>query len=185
MVDETGQPYAYTGDDPLNATDPLGLYSCAGKSSDYVVKSYKRGGHTYRLTCGYAKGHGEPGSNNGVGVRHIQEDNKHFGGNLSGVVINQLLKQAIASGKENPERARNGRGGPTIAIEKTFVATGADLPPETEQFDVRVVINTQTNLIVTAFSPSPAVDDYPLDNCHFAGIASCGDGYGSMSFGSP
>jgi hypothetical protein len=24
-VAETGQPYAYTGDDPLNATDPLGL----------------------------------------------------------------------------------------------------------------------------------------------------------------
>ena len=23
---ETGQPYAFTGDDPLNATDPLGLY---------------------------------------------------------------------------------------------------------------------------------------------------------------
>jgi hypothetical protein len=25
MVDETGQPYAYTGDDPVNGTDPLGL----------------------------------------------------------------------------------------------------------------------------------------------------------------
>ena len=24
-VAETGQPYAFTGDDPLNATDPLGL----------------------------------------------------------------------------------------------------------------------------------------------------------------
>ncbi len=26
-VAETGQPYAFTGDDPLNATDPLGLHS--------------------------------------------------------------------------------------------------------------------------------------------------------------
>jgi hypothetical protein len=25
LVDETGQPYAYTGDDPVNAIDPLGL----------------------------------------------------------------------------------------------------------------------------------------------------------------
>jgi RHS repeat-associated protein len=26
LVDETGQAYAYTGDDPVNGTDPLGLY---------------------------------------------------------------------------------------------------------------------------------------------------------------
>jgi hypothetical protein len=26
-VNETGQPYAYTGDDPVNGTDPLGLWS--------------------------------------------------------------------------------------------------------------------------------------------------------------
>ena len=26
MVDENGQPYAYTGDDPVNGTDPLGLW---------------------------------------------------------------------------------------------------------------------------------------------------------------
>jgi uncharacterized protein RhaS with RHS repeats len=25
LVDETGQPYAYTGDDPVNAVDPNGL----------------------------------------------------------------------------------------------------------------------------------------------------------------
>jgi uncharacterized protein RhaS with RHS repeats len=27
MVDETGQPYAYTGDDPVNGTDPTGEIS--------------------------------------------------------------------------------------------------------------------------------------------------------------
>jgi hypothetical protein len=27
MVDATGQPYVYTGDDPVNGTDPLGLWS--------------------------------------------------------------------------------------------------------------------------------------------------------------
>jgi hypothetical protein len=30
MVNETGQPYAYTGDDPVNAVDPLGLCSTQG-----------------------------------------------------------------------------------------------------------------------------------------------------------
>jgi len=29
LVNETGQPYAYTGDDPVNGTDPLGLF-CLG-----------------------------------------------------------------------------------------------------------------------------------------------------------
>ena len=27
LVDETGQPYAYTGDDPVNLTDPIGAIS--------------------------------------------------------------------------------------------------------------------------------------------------------------
>jgi RHS repeat-associated protein len=27
LVDQTGQPYAYTGDDPVNGVDPLGLWS--------------------------------------------------------------------------------------------------------------------------------------------------------------
>ncbi len=30
LVDETGQPYAYTGDNPVNDTDPLGLCSTSG-----------------------------------------------------------------------------------------------------------------------------------------------------------
>ena len=30
LVDETGQPYAYSGDDPVNNTDPLGLCSTSG-----------------------------------------------------------------------------------------------------------------------------------------------------------
>jgi len=32
-VAQTGQPYAYTGDDPLNATDPLGLFCILGHTS--------------------------------------------------------------------------------------------------------------------------------------------------------
>jgi hypothetical protein len=36
-VAESGQPYAFTGDDPLNATDPLGLkgWYCIGGQSHY------------------------------------------------------------------------------------------------------------------------------------------------------
>jgi hypothetical protein len=33
LVAETGQPYAFTGDDPLNATDPLGLFCIFGHVS--------------------------------------------------------------------------------------------------------------------------------------------------------
>jgi RHS repeat-associated protein len=33
-VDETGQPYAYTGDDPVDSTDPMGLCSTGG---DFIV----------------------------------------------------------------------------------------------------------------------------------------------------
>jgi hypothetical protein len=37
-VAETGQPYAFTGDDPLNATDPLGLirYAIQGYGDGYT-----------------------------------------------------------------------------------------------------------------------------------------------------
>jgi hypothetical protein len=34
LVNETGQPYAYTGDDPVNGTDPLGL--CTTKAYGYL-----------------------------------------------------------------------------------------------------------------------------------------------------
>jgi len=30
LVDETGQPYAYTGDDPVNNSDPTGMITCGG-----------------------------------------------------------------------------------------------------------------------------------------------------------
>ena len=37
IVDQTGQPYIYTGDDPLNATDPLGdvssTFACSGQGN--------------------------------------------------------------------------------------------------------------------------------------------------------
>ena len=35
LVDETGQAYAYTGDDPVNAVDQLGL--CTDKNGVYLV----------------------------------------------------------------------------------------------------------------------------------------------------
>ena len=35
---ETGQPYAFTGDDPLNATDPLGLSSAAAAYRERLLE---------------------------------------------------------------------------------------------------------------------------------------------------
>jgi RHS repeat-associated protein len=44
LVAETGQPYAFTGDDPLNATDPDGMMgTCGGQSGDCVQNG--TGGH--------------------------------------------------------------------------------------------------------------------------------------------
>jgi hypothetical protein len=45
MVAQTGQPYAYTGDDPVNGTDPLGLCSTQGSflvpgACDFSSKSW-------------------------------------------------------------------------------------------------------------------------------------------------
>ncbi|HEY1830797.1 MAG TPA: RHS repeat-associated core domain-containing protein [Acidimicrobiales bacterium] len=43
-VGETGQPYAFTADDPLNETDPRGLMgTCGGQAGDCV----QSGGHAY------------------------------------------------------------------------------------------------------------------------------------------
>ena len=53
-VAETGQPYAFTGDDPLNVTDPLGLSGSSGIAAAVAyaqaVKK-KCGGHPNRNGC--------------------------------------------------------------------------------------------------------------------------------------
>jgi hypothetical protein len=149
----------------------LGLYNCGNKSQSKVVNTYHRGSARYTLSCGYSKKTKKKGA---FGIRHIQEDNKHFGGNVSGVVRNQLIRQTIASGKEeDPEDQR----GPTVAYDKTFVAVGVDLPPETNAFSIKVVVNRETGQVVTAYAPDDAdVDQNQLDNCHWGGVTSCGNG---------
>ena len=49
---ETGQPYAFTGDDPLNATDPLGLSGGTHAQADYAKMVYQKcHGHPKRNGC--------------------------------------------------------------------------------------------------------------------------------------
>ena len=51
LVQETGQPYAYTGDDPVNGADPLGLWGWnlisdvtqAAKDTGHFVAQHKKG----------------------------------------------------------------------------------------------------------------------------------------------
>jgi hypothetical protein len=45
-VAETGEPYAYTGDDPVNATDPLGLKKKPNRN-DLPPCSNSHGGPVY------------------------------------------------------------------------------------------------------------------------------------------
>jgi hypothetical protein len=47
MVDETRQPYAYTGDDPVNAADPTGDMAMSFSALNYDLKGY----HTVHLTA--------------------------------------------------------------------------------------------------------------------------------------
>jgi hypothetical protein len=157
----------------------LGLYKCGNKRSHYVVNTYSRGKSHYTLSCGYSKK--ATGKKGAFGIRHIQEDNEHFGGNVTGVVRNQLIRQTIASGKEEDP---NDQRGPTVAFDKTFEAVGVDLPPETNAFTIRVVVNNDTGQVTTAYAPGdPDVDHNQLDNCHWAGITSCGNG--NINFGAP
>jgi hypothetical protein len=54
-VAETGQPYAFTGDDPLNATDPLGLkgwYCIKGKTHYYKGNKYGKVGNGKCVSSG-------------------------------------------------------------------------------------------------------------------------------------
>jgi RHS repeat-associated protein len=56
-VMQTGQTNAYDRGDPLNQTDPLGLY----KSSSYIVERYRRGDQHINLVCGTRNGPGQTG----------------------------------------------------------------------------------------------------------------------------
>jgi hypothetical protein len=50
-VAETGQPYAFTGDDPLNETDPLGLSGDAKADEAYDVRHHVNCGHRGERRC--------------------------------------------------------------------------------------------------------------------------------------
>ena len=177
-VATTGQPYAFTGDNPLNATDPLGLYSCGDRSPSSVVRYLKRGKSTFTLRCGRSRSGRTPG----YGIRHIQQDGRHFGGNVSGIALG-LIANTVARGKPMDP-------GPTsIAYVKEFVAKSTPFPgssldggglPEPEVFTVRVVVDIPRNDVTTAKVDESIVDQNPLDHCNFGGDPVCG-----LSFSSP
>ncbi len=149
------------GDDPVNSSDPTGLYDCSGKPANYTVNRYSRGSQRYVLQCGTQQ----------YGIRHIQ-DGGHFGGDVSNVVRNLLIPVTISRGK-----VANVRGS-QVAFDHDFIAFGGDIPPESEPFTIRVVVSNQLGGVVTARSLDPQVDGNLLDNCNWAGIQSCGADFG-------
>jgi hypothetical protein len=89
-VAESGQPYAFTGDDPLNATDPLGL------SGQYISPSLakydlKCHGHPHRKGC---SGPGFFGTLAGLAKSTFHTVAKHW----RGIVHVTIVVTAIAGG---------------------------------------------------------------------------------------
>ena len=150
--------------DPVNGVDPTGEYNCSGKPDSYIVARYSHGGERYNLLCGHA----DP---SGYGIRHIQQANGHFAGDVSNALI-FLMKVTIAKGKEGQVR-----GGSTD-YSMTWVWSSSDFP-EAEPFPLVVAIDLQHGRVLTAYSPSKIVDQNRLDDCHFAGVNACG-GFGSL-----
>jgi hypothetical protein len=52
LVDETGQPYAYTGDDPVNESDPSGLSGDVSADEAYDVQHSCEGQYASAPGCG-------------------------------------------------------------------------------------------------------------------------------------
>jgi len=167
-VAETGQPYAYTGDDPLNATDPLGLYSCGSRSASYTVRHANRGGRDYALTCGRSTTVNNGKRIQGYGIRHIQQDGRHFGGNLSNAGLN-LVVETVEHGTFDPSQS-------TPVTSVYLYRTAGHILLDNDEieaipFTVKVVVNTTYQTITTAKITNPTIDQRPLDNCNFDGQA--------------
>ena len=162
----TNQPYVFTGDDPLNEADPLGLYDCAGKSPSHIAARYTRNGQAINLVCGVRNRPGQTG----YGVVHIQEDNKHFGGDLSELALRDI-GVTIARGKPTDPR------GATIAYVMSFVVLSNSMNlPEPETYTIRVIVDNQYGTVTSARIEEPIVDQNQFDGCHFAGINLCQQG---------
>ena len=163
MVDQTGQPFVFANDNPLNATDPLGLYDCSGKSPSHIAARYRRGDQAINLVCGVRN---SPGST-GFGVVHILGDNKHFGGDLSKLALYEI-GVTIRRGKPTSPR------GATVAYVETFqVNSNSPNLPYPMNYTVRVVVDNQFGRVTSARIEEPIVDQNKFDDCHFAGLYLC------------
>jgi uncharacterized protein RhaS with RHS repeats len=169
-VAETGQPYAYDRDDPLNEMDPLGLYSCGKRSASSIVRQAKRGGSEYALTCGRATTTRDGRVIGGYGVRHIQDDGRHFGGNLSNAGLD-LIVDAIEHGDLDPSQSTATKS--TYLYETAaHISIDGDVMQEIP-FTVKVVVNATFRTVTTAKITEPSIDQQPLNNCNVDGYTLC------------
>lgn len=138
VVATTGEAFAYTGDDPVNDTDPSGLYDCSGKSASFVAARLMRGDAHYNLTCGVPDRPGQTG----YGINHIQQPRTgHFAGDVSKLVL-WLATTTLARGKLTKTTGAN------LTYVKTFVVNGSALA-EPETFSIAVTVNRQHGSVVT------------------------------------
>ena len=86
---------------PLNATDPLGLYSCGDRSTELRCPIVlKRGKSTFTLRCGRSRSGRTPGV---WDPAHIQQDGRHFGGkNVSGIALGLIANDGRTRKTDGP-----------------------------------------------------------------------------------
>jgi RHS repeat-associated protein len=143
-VAETGLPYSFASDDPLNKADPLGLKprnlnQCAGQSSSHTVKYYVRGFRRFALNCG----------NGYQGYIHIFYVRHHFGGVPTPFVLNYFIGQTIAHG--NPVRNTNS----SLVVHQTYYFNTPDpIDPfgvVVKQLTVEVALNKRSETVSSAY----------------------------------
>jgi hypothetical protein len=119
------QPYAYTGDDPLNATDPLGLKGGGGNLAALECRGLK--GH--RLSSCDTKYHKVQCHCSGKGFSLLKFAKKHWRGEVQIIGAAAAVTAIVATGGA----AAIGEGGLATALDATatvssYAAAATDAP---------------------------------------------------------
>jgi hypothetical protein len=138
-VAETGQPYAFTGDDPLNATDPLGLIK-------YKIQQYAEG---YTSIINITRGRLN---------QHVNNESDHLAqAKISKKEFLNAIRETVRT-PSNIKIQKNGTllySGPIRSVEQV---PDGQIVSEGKKQVFFVSINAQNGNLVTAFVRSAPKD---------------------------